>query len=222
MPIPKTIYQTFKSSKLPLLTRWHIYWMKKKNPEYDYQFYDDTRIEAFIKEEFDEETFKLYSKLNIGAAKADFFRYAILYIKGGIYLDIDSKINISLDSFILDSDSAIITLESNLIFYVQWALIYEAGHPFLKQTLENIKDNIRNNKFPHDIHGMTGPTVYTKSIKECFLLDKTIKYRELGVDYNNYFKFSYPLSKLFLYGINRNNHWKKEAGVKPVLKLDTL
>ena len=30
----------------------------------------------------------IYSKLNVGAYKADLWRYCILYIKGGIYLDI--------------------------------------------------------------------------------------------------------------------------------------
>ncbi|MBP6385118.1 MAG: hypothetical protein KA313_08825 [Pseudarcicella sp.] len=55
MAISKTIYQTFKSSKLPLLTRWHIARMKKNNPSYDYQFYDDERIKHFLKTEYGEE-----------------------------------------------------------------------------------------------------------------------------------------------------------------------
>src|SRR6478736_2789667 len=53
MAIPKTIYQTYKSAQLPLLTRWHISRMRRRNPEYDYQFYDDARIEYFIKEHYD-------------------------------------------------------------------------------------------------------------------------------------------------------------------------
>ncbi|MGY0039768.1 glycosyltransferase family 32 protein [Pedobacter sp. NJ-S-72] len=89
MSIPKIIHQTFKTSKLPVITRWHIARFRKKNPEYSYEFYDDLRIEAFLLKEFDEDMLSLYKRINIGAAKADFFRYAVLYKKGGVYLDID-------------------------------------------------------------------------------------------------------------------------------------
>jgi mannosyltransferase OCH1-like enzyme len=82
MAIPKQIFQTFKTDKLPWLTRFHIKRMLKKNPEYQYHFYDDKRITEFFKDEFPPEYLKAYNRLTIGAAKADFFRYAILYKKG--------------------------------------------------------------------------------------------------------------------------------------------
>ena len=88
MAIPKTIFQTFNTSKLQLITKWHIYRLKKNNPEYDYQFYDDARIATFIKEDFGKDVFALYGKIYIGASKADFFRYPILYKKADIYQDI--------------------------------------------------------------------------------------------------------------------------------------
>ena len=81
MAIPKTIYQTYKSASLPWVTSWHINRMRRRNPEYDYQFYDDRRIDSFIEEHFDAEILDLYKRINIGAAKADFFRYAVLYKK---------------------------------------------------------------------------------------------------------------------------------------------
>ena len=90
MSIPKIIYQTFRTAELPLVTQWHISRLKKKNPEYQYEFYDDERIEHFIATAYNHEVLSLYQKIDIGAAKADFFRYAILYKRGGIYLDIDS------------------------------------------------------------------------------------------------------------------------------------
>ena len=85
MAIPKQIFQTFKSEKLPWLTRMHIKRMLRRNREYTYHFYDDERIEKFLLEEFPREYYVAYKSLTVGAAKADFFRYAILYKKGGIY-----------------------------------------------------------------------------------------------------------------------------------------
>jgi len=74
MAIPKQIFQTFKTDKLPWLTKFHIKRMLKKNPEYEYHFYDDNRIQTFFKDEFPPEYLKAYNRLTIGAAKADFFQ----------------------------------------------------------------------------------------------------------------------------------------------------
>ena len=216
MSIPKIIHQTFKSSKLPFLTRWHISRFRKKNAAYAYEFYDDARINVFLQHEFGPEVFELYSRLNIGAAKADFFRYAVLYKKGGIYVDIDSGINSSLDDFIRAEDVAIITREGDPSLYAQWALIYSPGHPFLEKTIGMVLDNIRQNKYPHDVHRMTGPTVYTLAIDECLKKDPHIPHRVLGTDYNGYLKVKYKLGKFFLY--EKGDHWKKKQLTTPVLK----
>jgi inositol phosphorylceramide mannosyltransferase catalytic subunit len=220
MSIPKTIYQTYKTNKLPALTRWHIMRMKSRNPSYDYRFYDDQMVDDFIRDEFDPEVFELYKRINIGAAKADFFRYAVLFKKGGVYLDIDSLFLKSLDEIILPDDSAIISLGSHKMNYIQWALFFEAGHPFLKKTLELMLANLRENKYPYDVHRMTGPTVYSEAITACLKECPEVAFRQMDVDYDNKLKFSYRMSKFFLYGISRKNHWKTLSKSEPVLKLD--
>jgi mannosyltransferase OCH1-like enzyme len=219
MAIPKIIYQTFKSTNLPWLTKWHINCFLKKNLDYKYEFYDDDRIENFFKSEFDERTYKAYCKLNIGAAKADMFRYAILLKKGGIYLDIDSGINGKLSAFIRENDQAIITREKNHPnFFAQWALIYEPNHIFLKTTIDKIIENIEENKYPNDVHKMTGPTVYTLAVNECLQTVSQNNYRIFGFDYENHLQFKYKLGKFFLY--KRGEHWKKKQLNTPVLKID--
>lgn len=217
MPIPKIIHQTFKSSNLPFLTRWHISRLRKKNPEYTYEFYDDLRIEQFISEEFDQNTLNLYQKLNIGAAKADFFRYAVLLKKGGIYLDIDCYVRRPFREFLEERDTAVLSPEKNPIFFVQWAMIYEAGHPFLERTMTMMLHNIRHNKYPHDVHKMTGPTVYSLAINECLKEDPKIKYRIFGIEYDHYLKDKYKLAKFFLYK-KKSAHWKKLQETSTVLK----
>ena len=166
MAIPKQIFQIFKSEKLPWLTRMHIKRMLRRNREYTYHFYDDERIEKFLLEEFPREYYVAYKSLTVGAAKADFFRYAILYKKGGIYLDIDCKLISRFRDFVKDSDEAIISIENNGDLYTQWALIFDVGHPFLKRTLELCLINIFEHRYPHDVHQTTGPTVFTHAIKE--------------------------------------------------------
>jgi mannosyltransferase OCH1-like enzyme len=220
MSIPKIIHQTFKNKNLPFVTRWHIARFLKRTPDYKYEFYDDERIEFFLKDEYDQETFKLYKRLNIGAAKADFFRYAVLYKKGGIYLDIDSGINGLLKDFIMPDDVAIITREGNPELFAQWALIYASGHPFLQKTMEMVKHNIVSNKYPNDVHKMTGPTVYTEAINASLALNPSIPYRILGTDYEKHFKVKYNLGKFFLY--KKGDHWKTKQLTTPVLKTEDI
>ena len=125
MSIPKVIYQTWKHKNLCsnlIKIRENI---QKLNPDYKIIIYDDNEIDEFIKSNFDEYIYDTYSKLNIGAARADFWRYCILYKYGGVYLDMDSEIIKSLDDLIDENDQAIITRESNKGYFNNWIMIFQ-------------------------------------------------------------------------------------------------
>lgn len=218
MAIPKNIFQTFKTKKLPLITRFHIWNMKRLNPDYSYYLYDDEDIIEFLQEEFPPEYLRAYNRLTIGAAKADFFRYAIIYKKGGVYLDIDSGITKPLGSLIKPYDIAILSRERHPQFFVQWAIISEKEHPFLKKVLEMVITNIEEHRFPHDIHQTTGPTAYTKAIEECLKENTAIHYRIFnGIEFRGFLKFKYKLGKFFLYS-KRSEHWKNKQHTIDIVK----
>ncbi|MGJ1191737.1 glycosyltransferase family 32 protein [Sphingobacterium siyangense] len=218
MAIPKIIYQTFKTDQIPWLTKIYIKSFMRKNKNYRYEFYDDLRVEAFIKKFFDAEVYKAYSRLQIGAAKADFFRYAILYVYGGIYLDLDSDILVNLDEHLTTDDEAVITREKNhQNLFAQWALIFEKGHPFLERTIRYVVQNIQQNKYPNDVHAMTGPTVYTRAVNDVIKEDPTVLYRVAPDDYKGIMKFKYKFGKLLIYR-NRSQHWKKLQKIISVVK----
>jgi mannosyltransferase OCH1-like enzyme len=65
--------------------------------------------EFFIKYYFDERVYNAYCKIKPGAFKADLWSYCILYIFGGIYVDIDTlcigKLNEFIQSNELNSDT---------------------------------------------------------------------------------------------------------------------
>ncbi len=168
--------------------------------------------------------FNLFKCINIGAAKADFFRYAILYKKGGIYLDVDSRILHPIASFVSADAKAVIAHETEAeTFFIQYALFYEKGHPFLKKTLEMIVDNLLNNRYPNDTHKMTGPTVYSEAIRACLANDSSIPYHLMGINYDEKLEFSFFMSKTFLYKLSAKNlHWKKISSTVPVVDSEKL
>ncbi|MBY0434356.1 MAG: hypothetical protein K2U26_09620 [Cyclobacteriaceae bacterium] len=217
MAIPKIIYQTYAHNQLPFITRLFIWWMRQVNPEYRYEFFDDNRIASFLKEAYGPEVFDAYDKLVIGAAKGDFFRYAVLLKTGGVYIDVDGAIVRPLKLIINDSDNAVLTRERDHPFFVQWALIFDKGHPFLERTLKKCIENINQNRFPHSVHQMTGPSVFTEAVNECLAENPNISYRVLGIDYERKVK-KVIIPKHFLNAVMyvKKVHWMKDE--RPVLK----
>ena len=98
--IPKVVHQTWKTHRLPRVSQLARQRMQTKNPAYSFELYDDNDIEDFLRANFDETVRVAYSRLQLGASRADFFRYCVLYIRGGVYVDIDSEITGDLDSLL--------------------------------------------------------------------------------------------------------------------------
>lgn len=233
--IEKNIFQSWHTNNINNHVQQKIDHFKGLNPGYKYHLYNDDDIDNFVNEHYKGEIADCYNKLNIIVAKVDFWRYLVLYKYGGIYLDMDSSIEKSLDELIKNEDEAIITAEGNPDLYVQWALIFSKGHPILKKTIELVVDNIKNDKYHNNIHKMTGPTVYTRAINEIHMQlfnneiidhkkinrntditykSNNISYRVYGIDYNSYFRFKHDLSHL-LY--NNKKHWRQEEKEKDLL-----
>lgn len=232
--IPKNIFQSWVEINLHPVIQAKINNMKLLNPNYKHKIYNDNEIDNFVNENYPGEIANCYNKLNIIVAKVDFWRYLILYKYGGIYLDMDSSINISLDDFIKEDDNAVITAEYNQDLFVQWALIFDKEHPILKKTIDKIVENIKYNKYPNNIHKMTGPFVFSEAINEIHFENYNLKlrhnlihknfdmtfynlntsYRVFSIDYKGYLSFKYNESSL-LY--SNKKHWREEEKTKQLL-----
>lgn len=94
--IPLNIFQTWYTLDLPRKMKENVERLKQQNPEFTHYLYNDAMCRDFIQEHFDEDVLWTFDKLKPGAYKADLWRYCVLYIHGGIYLDIKMK---SVDKF---------------------------------------------------------------------------------------------------------------------------
>lgn len=162
--IPKKIYQAWHDKNVKDVFKKYINKTLELNPGYEYELFGEEDMDNFIKLNYDDDIYSCYKRIKLITAKVDFWRYLILYKNGGIYLDIDSALIKPLDDLILNYD-AVITREPNPPNeYVQWALFFCKEHPILKQTINNIVDNIKNNRYPDSVAKMTGPLPYTEAI----------------------------------------------------------
>ncbi len=189
--IPKIIHQTYFSKELPTAIEENIDFICKMNPGWEYRFYDDADIASFIAENYGEHILGYYQRINsnYGAARADLFRYLLMYKVGGVYLDIKSSLERKLDAVIREDDTFIlcnwnIKPEENYYGggqhfelrhihageYQQWHIAAAPGHPFLRAAIGNVLANI--DAYNPGLHGVgkagvirvTGPIAYTLAI----------------------------------------------------------
>jgi mannosyltransferase OCH1-like enzyme len=240
--IEKNVFQSWKTKDLKPEIQAKIDSMKRLNPEYTFYLFDDDEMDKFVNTNYPGPIADAYNRLNIIVAKVDFWRYLVLYKYGGVYLDMDSEILVSLDdNLIRPEDEAILTEEKNPGLLVQWALIFRKEHPILKRVIDVVLENIQAGKT--EMIETTGPGAFTKAVRQVHeeinrqkteaqngLLmntqevasdqDRTFQgpsfsYRVFGTDYNGTILFADD-NKQILY--NDNTHWRTEVEKKPFYK----
>ena len=212
--IPKLIHQTFGNRDLPPEIARNIARLRLLNPGWTHYFYDEDDCIAFIHNEYGPEVLDYYVRINreYGAARADLFRYLLMYRLGGVYLDLKSSASRPFDEILEPGDRYLLSHWHNdggATFagwgkhdelqdmpdgeYQQWFIICAPGHPFLRAVIENVLGNI-DHYIPglhrtgaHAVWRVTGPIAYTLAIKP---LLPTAPHRivdaegELGLIYN--------------------------------------
>ena len=67
----------------------YSHWVMK-NPNFNFYFYDDEKIYSFLRENFGTEVLEIVKSFPKGVMRADFWRYALMYVRGGIHMDLDT------------------------------------------------------------------------------------------------------------------------------------
>ena len=86
--IPRRIIQTGKTSELSLLAQAAAASARLLNPDFEYVYFTDQQVEAFIDEHFPQHR-RVFEGFRVSIQKYDFFRYLAIYHLGGFYLDLD-------------------------------------------------------------------------------------------------------------------------------------
>ncbi len=195
--IPRNIFQTWGSKDISdgfkILTQsW-----KEKNPNYAYFLFDDDDCEKFIKKNFNENIYNAYCRIIPGAFKADLWRYCILYIYGGVYVDIDTICLENIDSFLNEDIEFMTPIDlNNCPYYGKYNLFNcfiasVPNHPILLNCIERIVYNVENNIVPFSNLDFSGPGILGKSVNKFLnLLEESSFINKEGIINNiNLLKF---------------------------------
>lgn len=172
--IPKIIHQIWGGKNpipyyfLSLSNTW-----KEYHPDWQYEFWDDNRIDLFVQEFYPHywEQFKSFPQ---NMQRWDTVRYMILNKMGGIYVDFDAECIQPLDNLLKDTtcwfalEPEEYAKENEKDPYLSTALMGSAPeHPFIQTMIRNIFSyfrNERNSEFHKKIRNVietTGPLMLT-------------------------------------------------------------
>jgi hypothetical protein len=189
--VPRIIHQTFPTKALPAALQASVDAMRALNPDWEYNLYDDADVEAFVERHYGTSMLQRYRRINprYGAARADLFRYLLLYKEGGVYLDIKSTTRSPLSKVLRADDAYLLSQWRNETGgrfrkwglyhdlshipggeFQQWFIVAAPGHPLLRAVILNVLRNLR--VYSPDLHGAgriavlrtTGPIAYTLAI----------------------------------------------------------
>lgn len=194
-PVPKLIHQIWFQGKVnapEYLIEHHNLWLQK-HPNYRFIFWDQSSIENLINDIDTPDLIWIkdtYFSFKLLIQKIDFAKYIILYVYGGIYLDLDIKCLKSLDNLLQSKDltNKNIILSSLTYDFGQRVIIFLSGHfntsnlvnngiimaapkhPFILDLMIRVNKS-KNNYYKYVNNSLyifysTGPIVLSKTVSK--------------------------------------------------------
>jgi len=181
MKIPQKVFYTFYTNKI-----WDTEigtTMKtdiKNNPEFTFEFYNDDDCLLFIRKNFDERVLIAFQQLIPGAYKADLVRLLLLYVYGGVYIDVGHYLAVPLQD-ILGDHELVLTEDLDLRYgHGKHLGIYNAfiasipKHAFIRECIDIIVNQVHNLNYGMSCWDITGPHILGKVYKKYYPLKEGI------------------------------------------------
>jgi mannosyltransferase OCH1-like enzyme len=165
--------------------------LKRNNPNYVVRCSDDMEIVSYVKQAWGPEMWSVFDAINPEyiVAKADLWRYLIIYDQGGVYLDDKSGPRKTFDQIIRDEDELILsTWNMNCHLwtethghkdgeFLQWCIISRPRHPLIRAVICEVVHRIitatDDQKGKNGVITITGPLAFTEAILNSMIVGET-------------------------------------------------
>ena len=174
--IPSILHQLWRTAQLPSpLAEWRAGWVSN-HPTWSHRLYDDAGMRRITADRAPQwlATFDALPRM---IQRADFFRYLVIYLDGGMYADIDMVCYQPNDELLADA-SCVLGTENHISRHLQKELNYERPwqlanfvfaavpeHPLFAAILEAIaRDATTKIESDHQVQEITGPRLLTRIV----------------------------------------------------------
>jgi len=153
--IPRAVYQTNYSPRVTLAVYLAYLCNRLMAADHSFHFFDDDRAEAYVAEHFSGDVLETYQRLQIGAAKADYWRVLLLAKDGGTYVDVDANFVWPLSwTQAPDQTELFLYVSNNSI--TNYFLASAPGNPIFEEIAQIVGQNITGN-VSDNVYVLTGP-----------------------------------------------------------------
>jgi len=152
--IPRQVFQTWKTEYIDEGHYLNLKSYQEENRDYQFFFFDDEDMDEYMDRAWGHHPISsVFKRTRVGAAKADIWRYCLLYDLGGIYLDIDASFKVSLSQIIGEANSEIISFESNQIAMDRARYGKQIDQSLLPyEEYTEMLNGLKERSFPHPEH----------------------------------------------------------------------
>jgi len=167
--IPKIVYVTSCYSgvaDMPEDTRLLLEETERSNAGWEIKHFSDREVEHMLEAEHHPSVLEAFRSIVPGAYKADIFRYAVLSKRGGVYMDLNSRLYRPLDEIVdVVHDKVVLVQDRTLISCgmrpgVQIAFVASRkDDPNITKCLEKAVENVLNKDYGRCTLDITGPTM---------------------------------------------------------------
>jgi len=188
MLIPRVLWQTNFTDRVTLAVYINYLFNRLLSPTFEYRFMITEDRADFIKANYSPEIFESYSRLQLGAAQADFWRILVLQKNGGIYLDIDGHFVWPL-GYIVRPEYPELYVETKRGDISNYFFASKSDNVHLEKMIAIIMKNIEENTLTN-VFALTGPYVFHEVLNDTDV--DTVSYRysiHQGNFTNEYFQY---------------------------------
>jgi len=204
--IPPILWQTNHTNRVTLAVYANFLFNRLMSPTFEHRYHSDAECNSYVAQHYPGETFELFDSLQIGAARADFWRVLVLENEGGIYIDFDANMSWFAERF-LDADQHDLFLDMGAEI-TNYFLASAPGNPAMQEIRQQISKNIQENTLTSVYH-MTGPTVVDQIVRQ---RKATIRpYRQVATQ-------GQFTNKLFQYADKKRGGWGQEQQDRSIVK----
>jgi mannosyltransferase OCH1-like enzyme len=206
--IPPVVYQTWEVNYFGKTHHEEILKFRFLNPDLSFELFAKDKLEAYMEEFWGRHPiYRIFTQSKFGPMLADIFRYCILHERGGFYFDISKGCSVPITSLCTPDSTGMISYEAhdcvvipnlNAIermshpekYVLQWGMGFTKDHKILTRMIENICDYFpyfkgREFAIPKNaILSLTGPGMFTKSIREVMDENSELNIDQAGIDFN--------------------------------------
>jgi len=159
--IPLHLYTCWHTKDLPPLMKANYDFLVESNPKITFHLYDDNDCIEFIKNNFEQDVLYAYKSLIPSSYKSDLWRYCVLYINGGIYMDIKYRC-VNGFKFLDLTDKEYFVRDYNINDTYTALIVTLPGNEILHKCIRQIVENVKNKYYGNGCLDPTGPGLLDK------------------------------------------------------------